>query len=177
MDPYKVLGLNQNASEDDIKNAYKNIVSKYSLTKYENTLNEPLVKELLSDANASYELLITGNIYKEIRALIDNKNFVVAETKLNLIDDRNSPEWHYLSGFVFLSKGWFDSAITHLTTAIELNPDNSEYTDSLDTLKSRAPEFINYYKQKNIQPNTNNMNLCGGGGGGATSGGSNGGMC
>lgn len=170
MDPYKVLGLNQNASEDEVKKAYKEIVSKYSLSKYENTLNEPLAKEILSDANTSYELLITGNVYKEIRTLIDNKNFIVAETKLNLIDDINSPEWHYLSGFVFLNKGWFDSAISHLITATELNPDNTEYIDSLNTLKSRAPEFVNYYKQKNIKPNSNNVNPCGGGN-------NNGGMC
>lgn len=174
MDPYKVLGLNQNASEEEIKKAYKNIVSQYSLTKYQNTPNEPLAKDILADANASYELLVNGNIYKEIRALIDNKNFIVAETKLNLIDDKNSPEWNYLSGFVFLSKGWFDSAILHLTTAIELNPDNPEYIESLNTLRSRASEFSNYYKQKNVQPNTNNMNACGGGG---APGGGNGGMC
>lgn len=172
MDPYKVLGLQENASEEEVKNAYKNIVSKYSLSKYQDTINEPLAKEILSDANASYELLVNGNVYKEIRTLIDNKNFVLAETKLNLIDDRNSPEWHYLSGFVFLSKGWFDSAISHLNAAIDLNPDNPEYIDSLNTLKSRSSEFINYYKQKNVQPNTNNMNPCGGG-----SGGGNGGMC
>lgn len=175
MDPYKVLGLQQNASEEEVKRAYKNIVSQYSLNKYQNTPNEPLAKEILSDANASYELLVNGNIYKEIRALIDNKNFIVAETKLNLIDDKNSPEWNYLSGFVFLSKGWFDSAIMHLTTAIELNPDNPEYLESLNTLRSRASEFTNYYKQKNVQPNTNNMNACGGGG--APGAGGSGGMC
>ena len=174
MDPYKALGLQKNASEEEIKTAYKNIVSKYSLSKYENTLNEPLAKEILSDANESYEILINGNIYKEIRTLIDNKNFVLAETKLNLIDDTNSPEWHYLNSFVFLSKGWFDSAISHLTTAIDLNPDNPEYIDSLKTLTTRAPEFLNYYKQKNIKPNTNNMNACGGGGGSSSN---NGGMC
>lgn len=174
MDPYKVLGIHQGSSEEEVKTAYKNIVSQYSLTKYQNTPNEPLAKEILSDANASYELLVNGNIYKEIRTLIDNKNFIVAETKLNIIDDKNSPEWNYLSGFVFLSKGWFDSAVSHLTTAIELNPDNPEYMDSLNTLKTRASEFANYYKQKNVQPNTNNMNACGGGG--ASTGG-NGGMC
>lgn len=175
MDPYKVLGISQNASEEEVKIAYKNLVSQYSLSKYKNTPNEPLVKDILDNANASYELLVNGNIYKEIRSLIDNKNFVVAETKLNLIADRTSPEWNYLSGFVFLSKGWFDSAVYHLTTAIELNPDNTEYLDTLDTLRSRASEFSNYYKQKNVQPNSNNVSPCGGGGGGSQGG--MGGMC
>lgn len=163
MDPYKVLGIHQNSSEEEIKKAYKNIVSQYSLTKYQDTPNEALAKNILSDANDSYELLVNGNIYKEIRNLIDTKNFVIAETKLNIIDDKNSPEWNYLRCFVFLNKGWFDSAVSHLTTAIELNPDNFEYIDSLNTLKTRAPEFANYYNQKNVQPNTNNMNACGGG--------------
>ncbi len=163
MDPYKVLGIHQNSSEEEIKKAYKNIVSQYSLTKYQNTPNEPLAKDILSDANTSYELLVNGTIYKEIRTLIDNKNFVIAESKLNTIDDKNSSEWNYLKCFVFLNKGWFDSAVYHLTTAIELNPDNPEYMDSLNTLKTRAPEFANYYSEKNVQPNTNNMNACGGG--------------
>lgn len=174
MDPYKILGVSPGATTDEIKKAYSNIVSEYSFSKFQNTPNEPLAKEILADANASYELLVSGNIYKEIRTLIDNKNFIVAETKLNLIDDRNSAEWHYLSGFVFLSKGWFDSAVNHLATAIELNPDNTEYMDSLNTLKQRASEFATYYRQQNVKPSNNNMNACGGGG---SNSGGNGGLC
>ncbi|GAB6170499.1 DnaJ domain-containing protein [Clostridium carnis] len=164
MDPYKVLGVSPNAPKDEIEMAYKSILNEYSLDIYNNSESAPLAEDKISDANIAYDILINGSIYKEIRTLIDNNNIVVAESKLNLIDHKNSAEWNYLKGFVNLKKGWFDTGVQHIITASELDPENEEYSQSINTLKSRASEFENYYKQHNVKPNSNNMNACGGGG-------------
>ncbi|CDG02056.1 Putative Heat shock protein DnaJ domain protein [Clostridium chauvoei JF4335] len=171
-----MLGVQPDSSTDEIKNAYNNVLAKFNVNMNNLSVNSSTEKAL-TDANIAYDLLINGNLYKEIRNLIENNNFVLAESKLNLIDHRNSAEWNYLQGFISLKKGWFDTAVNHIKTATDLDPENSEYKDSLVTLQSRANEIMNVYKQHNTQPNntntSNNMSGCPGG----NAGGGNNGMC
>ncbi|MGL5380737.1 J domain-containing protein [Clostridium sp.] len=183
MDPYKILGLSPSASKDEIKSAYQNILSQLNVDKGSNVALKPEVQENLNAVNLAYDLLTDGNLYKEIRNLIEHQNFILAESKLNLIEHRNSAEWNYLQGFVQLKKGWFDTAVNHIKIATEIDPSNSEYKDSLITLQSRAQEFMNNYKQytppppppnnMNMNKANNNMAGCPGAGGG----GGGGGMC
>lgn len=175
MDPYKVLGVSENASNEEIKRAYKNILNEYSRDGKPFS-SRPLAENILNDANMAYDLLINGGIYKEIRSYIDNNNISIAESKLNLLDLQNSAEWNYLMGFVYFKKGWFDQGIQHILKSTEIDPSNEEYLDTLDTLRKRSNEIVDYYQKnnQNTQPQ-GNMNLCGGGSG--NSGGGNGGMC
>lgn len=166
MDPYETLGIEKNASEEEIKNKYKEIIDEYTQNQDETT------KQKIQMLRTSYDLIINGELYKEIRELIENKNFLDAETKLNIINNTNSAEWNYLKGFVLVQKGWFDSALNYLRKSAELEPTNVEYLDSLNKLQSRVIEYVKKYSQKNINPSTNNMNACGGG-----NSGNNGGMC
>lgn len=166
MDPYETLGIEKNASEEEIKNKYKEIIDEYTQNQDETT------KQKIQMLRTSYDLIINGELYKEIRELIENNNFLDAETKLNIINNTNSAEWNYLKGFVLVQKGWFDSALNYLKKSAELEPTNVEYLDSLNKLQSRVIEYVKKYSQKNINPSTNNMNACGGG-----NSGNNGGMC
>ena len=180
MDPYKVLGVSPNASKDEIKKAYKNILEEYALGN--STIDSrPLAQGVINDANMAYDVLVNGNLYKEIRSYIDNDNIPVAESKLNLLDLKNSAEWNYLMGFVYFKKGWFDIGLQHILKSTELDPLNEEYSATLKTIRNRSNEIINYYKQNNNQnptqnnnqnpPPQNNMNMCGGGGMGSGGGG------
>ncbi|AOR23854.1 DnaJ domain-containing protein [Clostridium taeniosporum] len=171
MNPYKVLGLNEGASEEDIKERYKEIVASYKEDD-QDQYNQGNFR----DINIAYDVLINGNLYKEVRYLIENNNFLEAEAKLNVVDDRKSAEWNYLQGFIAVQKGWFDTALSYLKTATEIEPNNIEYLESLNKLQSKVMEFASNYARrnsnnKNNMNNNNNMNACGGGGGG------NGGMC
>ena len=185
MDPYKVLGVSPNASKDEIKKAYKNILEEYALGNSPID-SRPLAEGILNDANMAYDVLVNGSLYKEIRSYIDNNNITIAESKLNLLDLKNSAEWNYLMGFVYFKKGWFDIGVEHILKSTELDPSNLEYSKTLTTLRNRSNEIINYYKQNNFQNPTqnnsqppqpqpqNNMNMCGGGN---NMGGGGGGLC
>jgi molecular chaperone DnaJ len=173
LDPYKILGVTPTSSTEEIKRAYKNILDEYSSNNSDFD-SRPLAEEVLFEANMAYDVLVNGAIYQEIRTLIDNNNIPIAESKLNVLDLKNSAEWNYLKGFVYFKKGWFDMGVQHIVTANELDPSNDEYAKTLNTLKTRSHEIINYYKQNNPQgAPQNNMNACGGG----NMGGAGGGMC
>lgn len=167
MNPYEVLGIEKTASEEEIKNKFKEMLEEYTQNQDETA------KQKILNLSSAYELIINGNIYKEIRALIGNKNFSEAEAKLNLINNANSAEWNYLQGFISVQKGWFESGLNYLKKSIELDPGNVEYLNSLNKLQARVIDYVTKYASKNIKPNSNDVNACGGGNNSSN----NGGMC
>lgn len=172
MDPYRALGVTPDATKEDILRAYKNIVNEYSLDKYANTPLQPLAEEKLTDANEAYEILINGNVYKEVRNLLEQRNYIDAETKLNLIHNPGDAEWNFLHGFVLLQKGWYDAGITEINTAYRMNPDNPEYVETICKLRRQAEAYKARYNKTNAQYNNNAGNMCNG-----SPAGGNGGMC
>lgn len=168
MNPYEVLGIEKTASEEEIKNKFKEMLEEYTQNQDETA------KQKILNLSSAYELIINGNIYKEIRVLIGNKNFSEAEAKLNLINNANSAEWNYLQGFISVQKGWFESGLNYLKKSIELDPGNVEYLNSLNKLQARVIDYVTKYASKNIKPNSNNVNACGGGN---NSSNNSGGMC
>ena len=56
-DPYEVLGVSPNASEEEIKAAYRELVKKYHPDKYQNNPLADLAEEKLREVNEAYEYL------------------------------------------------------------------------------------------------------------------------
>lgn len=174
MDPYRALGVSPDATKEDIVQAYKSIVDQYNLDKYANTPLQPLAEEKLSDANEAYEILINGNVYKEVRDLLNERNYIGAETKLNLLYNPGDAEWNFLHGFVMIQKGWYDVGINEINTAYRMNPDNPEYVQTIYKLRQQAQAYKSRYNNANAAAaNNGGNNMCGGGG----APGASGGMC
>lgn len=57
-DPYKVLGLNRGATDDEIRNAYHELVKKYHPDKYQDNPLADLAEEKLREVNEAYDLLM-----------------------------------------------------------------------------------------------------------------------
>ena len=167
MNPYEVLDIEKTASEEEIKNKFKDMLEEYTQNQDETT------KQKVRALSAAYEMIINGNLYKEIRDLIDNKIFLEAEARLNLINNANSAEYNYLQGFISVQKGWFESGLNYLKKSVELEPNNVEYLNSLNKLQTRVIEYVTKYEKQNVKPNSNNINACGG----DNNSGKNGGMC
>nr|WP_322019932.1 DnaJ domain-containing protein [Clostridium butyricum] len=159
MNPYEILGIEENASEDEIKEKYQSLAEEYTLNQDETT------QEKLEELNRAYDLLMNSkNIYAEIRKLIEIKNFPLAESKLNMINERDNAEWNYLEGFICVQKGWFETGLNYIKKALELDPGNTEYISSMNTLQARIIEYATKYANQGVRPAAaNNMNACGGG--------------
>ena len=61
MNPYEVLGVSENASDEEIKKAYKELVKKYHPDKYQDNPLADLAEEKLQEINEAYDILMKGN--------------------------------------------------------------------------------------------------------------------
>jgi len=169
MNPYEVLGISENASEEEIKRAYKEMVKKYHPDKYQNNPLADLAEEKLQEVNEAYDMLIkkggsssydygygggsgfSGGAsgggsgrpdYMQVRRLIDANNLREAEKILNGTRDR-SAEWFFLAGMVSYKKGWYDDARNKLQTASEMEPGNMEYSQAYGRIINMGGQFQN----------------------------------
>ena len=58
MNPYEVLGVSQNASEEEIKKAYKELVKKYHPDKHQDNPLAELAEAKLQEVNEAYDILM-----------------------------------------------------------------------------------------------------------------------
>ena len=58
-DPYKVLGVSPNATDDEIKKAYRDLARKYHPDKYRDSDLADLAEEKMKEVNAAYEEIKT----------------------------------------------------------------------------------------------------------------------
>lgn len=152
--PYEVLGLKEGASEDEIKRAYRELVKKYHPDQYQSNPLSELAEDKLREINEAYDYLMKngtnrrqenprasqhntagGNsAFQQIRMFINSGNIGMAENMLNNTSERTA-EWFYLKGLVCLRKGWYGEAVSHLQTAVNMDPTNYEYRDALNQMQ------------------------------------------
>ena len=183
MNPYEVLGVKPGATPDEIKSAYRKLIKQYHPDKFIDNPLKNLAEDKMIEINEAYDSLTknsgnnnynsgssnnTSNYnntsssanssyeFQEIRRSIQSRNYAFAENKLNSISNRTA-EWHYLYGAVLLNKGWYDSALEHMNTAVNMDPNNFEYRQGLNSLKQRSNNYSNpYYRTTN----SNNADMC-----------------
>ena len=147
--PYSVLGVSKNATDEEVKNAYHELARKYHPDNYpdDNPLKE-LASEKMQEINEAYEKIQkmragggsekngngqqssgSGNgIYAEIRRKISDRRFTDAERMLfNVPDGERTAEWHYLVSVVLMSKNRQIDAMRELEIACSMDPSNMEY--------------------------------------------------
>lgn len=160
MDPYKVLGVSPQTSDDDVKRAYREMARKYHPDNYTNNPLADLAETRMKEINEAYDQIMSmrngsngsartgqqggygyqgaqgsaGNgIYSQIRNAINAGNLSMAEELLQRTPQRDA-EWHFLMGSVFYKKGWFDEAARSFTQACNMDPSNMEYRNALNML-------------------------------------------
>lgn len=160
--PYKVLGVNEGATNEEIRAAYLSLVKKYHPDKYTDPDMKQLANEKLKEINEAYYQLTKnpgktassgysgaaygagghGGSYSgpeadrfvRARSLINAGNLDGAKTILDSIQTRNA-EWYYLYGIIYLRQGWYDKAREFLGRAYRTEPGNAEYAQAYNTLR------------------------------------------
>ncbi len=149
-----MLGVDRNASIEDIKKAYKELVKKYHPDRYRDNPLKDLADEKLAEINDAYEYIMANYDkqrsnysdssstyggydpeFQRIRGYINIQNFALAEQELNRIGTRNA-EWYFLMGVVLINRGNYSEGYGYIQKAADMDPYNQEYKDALSQINS-----------------------------------------
>lgn len=161
--PYEVLGVSENASDEEIKKAYRKLAKQYHPDNYVDNPLKDLAAEKMKAINEAYDSIqkmraqggtayrngnfnnsYTGNrsssgndTYNRIRLLINSGRIDEAEVLLNGISEKTS-EWHFLMSLVYYRKGWLQDARNEINIACQMDPYNREYRNFQQRMSSGA---------------------------------------
>ena len=171
MNPYKVLGVSEDATQEEIRAAYLTLVKKYHPDKYTDNPLKELANEKLKEINEAYEMLTkkrntassgagqdyggygggysgSGGAYSGPSAAdfararsYINQNNLDAARQVLDSISVRNAEWYYLYGIVYLRQGWHDKALEFLTIAYEQEPGNAEYRNAYAAVKNTGSPF------------------------------------
>ncbi len=139
-DPYKVLGISPDASDDQVKAAYREMARKYHPDQYGDNPLSDLAQEKMQEINEAYDAIVKmrkeggqnhynrNGRYADIRRMITEGRIEDADTLLGGIPAvTRDAEWHFLKGSVLYKRGWLEDAYQHFSTACRMDPTNAEY--------------------------------------------------
>lgn len=148
MDPYKVLGISPEATDEEIKKAYRALSRKYHPDANVNNPNREQAEEKFKQVQMAYDQIMkqkqqgysygrsngaygnhTGTDSVELQAAanyIRNRCYREALNVLNNIGERNA-RWYYYSAIANAGTGNNVTAQQHAQTAVNMEPSNMEY--------------------------------------------------
>ena len=164
-DPYEVLGVSKDASQDEIKKAYRKLAKQYHPDNYVNNPLADLAEEKFKEINEAYEQLTGGGSngnqgssynssysggtsnagageFARIRNMINMGNINEADAALDAISNRTA-EWFFLKGTVFMQRGWHSQGINFIRQAVNMDPTNHEYRTVLQNYTMRTQQYRN----------------------------------
>lgn len=144
---YKILGVSENASIEEIDNAYITLKKKYSAERFcEGEVGNQAAKNLTKLETAYAEIKNSLNYkttdekeivdFSEVERLIKDGRVAAAQEKLDDYTDRNA-EWHYLQSVIFYKKNWVNESKKQLEIAMNMEPHNAKYADAYTKLKQK----------------------------------------
>ena len=195
-DPYEVLGVSHNASDEEIKKAYRTLSRKYHPDANVNNPNKDQAEEKFKEVQQAYEDIIqqrqhgtsnsssyrqqssgtnagyrggtssgtyssgTGGYgrqadpeLQDVERLIQMQRFNDALNALNRIRNRSS-QWYYYSAIVNDRLGNNATALEHIQTAVNMEPNNQEYRRFLQQLQMHG----NWYQDEGRNFHVSMMN-------------------
>ena len=162
-DPYGVLGVSANATDEEVKKAYRELARKYHPDNYHDNPLADLAQEKMKEINEAYNEVMSmregkgtyrpGASYSgasnssaegaRVRQAINAGDIRLAEELLNSFPSRNA-EWNFLMGSLSYRKGWLDDAYQYYQVAVSMEPNNPEYRYALNNINQGGRVYSPY---------------------------------
>ncbi|HCW80202.1 MAG TPA: molecular chaperone DnaJ [Ruminococcaceae bacterium] len=181
-DPYRILGVSPNASDDEVKTAYHSLAKKYHPDKYAGSPLADLAGEKMKEINEAYDQIMkerkdhansSGQAgyggygeysgygeygrseYQDVRSLIMSGRIADAEQILDGVpSERRDAEWFFLKGTALYRRGWLDEAYNDYVRACQMNPQNPEYQAALNQVAAQRSGMYGGYNSNVPQANS-----------------------
>jgi len=163
-DPYEVLGVSPGASDEEVKQAYRELARKYHPDNYRDNPLADLAEEKMKEINEAYNAITrqrsggggsqqayggygsaaqqrsyssSSPTYARVRSMINAGDLGGAERLLYEVPTKDG-EWYFLSGSIAYRKGWLDEAMQNYQLAVQMDPGNMEYRQALAMMQQRG---------------------------------------
>ena len=127
LDPYSVLGVPRNASDDEIKKAYRKLSRKYHPDANINNPNKDQAEEKFKEVQQAYEQIMKEREYGGSASnYVQSGHYQEAMNVLNSLGQKNG-EWYYLAAMANMGLGNNVTALDQIREAVRQEPDNVQY--------------------------------------------------
>ncbi len=180
-DPYTVLGVARDATDEEIKKAYRALARKYHPDNYTDSNLADVAEEKMKEVNEAYDAIqkmraagssgqyssgsYTGNTgsteFAQVRQLFNQGQFAEAELILDATpQSQRGAEWNFLKGCILLKRGFIYDAQRYIETACYLDPANPEYKAARQQIRSNASAYGSSYRTTHYAPSCTAWDLC-----------------
>lgn len=164
-DPYLVLGLKNDATQEQVENAYRTLRRKYEELRFREGEEGAQASRALGELDRAYadcmedlqsriSVAESGTKLAAVEELIKQGKLDEAQEKLDMAESRDA-EWHYVQAIIYFKRNWHVESKKQLEIALTLDPNNEKYKKShakLTSMLNNANAGTAGQEQQNANP-------------------------
>ncbi len=186
--PYEILGVYENASDEEIKNAYREKARAIQTADYSNSPLSDIADRKMKELDDAYDAIMaqrrSGNsyssqnnygtytdtsynssytppTYQEIREKIRRNEIDAAQIMLdNIPETSRIAEWYYLQGMIQQKKGWTNAAYENYTRAYQMDSSTPEYSRAYQMMNNQRSGGYRTATGRNADSECSFCNIC-----------------